>query len=41
MALEKTLGTKPRDNPNPQTPFPGAGDSEIIGEIRKGVRPKT
>jgi hypothetical protein len=41
MALEKTSGPKPRDNPNLQTPFPGAEHREVIGEIRKGARQKT
>ena len=41
MALEKTLGHKPHDNPKVQTPFPGAEHGKVIGEIRKGVRTKT
>jgi hypothetical protein len=41
MALEKTLGPKPRDNSNLQTPFPEAEHREVIGEIRKGDHPKT
>jgi hypothetical protein len=41
MALEKTLGPKPRDNSNLQTPLPVAEHGEVIGESRKGIRKKT